>query len=89
MVKATGYDNENRNEIGFLAPKKLHAPSPTNLRPSGHYVGMAVIPWRDIWGPLTLAKLRGSTQMIDVFYDTLFREALFDDRGAWSPLIRF
>ena len=22
--------------------------------------------------------------MIDVFYDTLFREAVFDDHGAWS-----
>jgi len=22
--------------------------------------------------------------MIEVFYDTLFNEAVFDDRGAWS-----
>ena len=51
-------------------------------------MGMKVIPWRQIWASLALAQLRGHTQMIDVFYDTLFREALFDDRGVWSPLIR-
>jgi hypothetical protein len=22
--------------------------------------------------------------MVEVFYDTLFREAIFDDHGAWS-----
>ena len=91
MVKATGYDNENNNEIGLAAPNSEvgpHVPLQPSLRSSGHYVGMAVIPWRNIWGPLSIAKLRGHTQLVDVFYDTLFKEALFDDRGAWSPLIR-
>ena len=90
MEKAPGCDNENK--IKLLAPNpEVTSPRVSvqaSLRSSRQYVGMAVIPWKDIWGPLSLAKLRGHTQMIDVFYDTLFKEALFDDRGAWSPLTR-
>ena len=91
MLKATGYDNDNKNQIklaDFDSEPRLHVPLEATLPPSGHYVGMIVIPWRNIWGTLSLARLRGDTQMIDVFYDILFKEALFDDRGAWSPLIR-
>ena len=90
MERATGYDNENKiglaGSLGDTA--RPRAPLKKPLRSSGHYVGMTVIPWRDIWGSFALAKLRGHTQMVDVFYDTLFKEALFDDRGAWSPVIR-
>jgi len=28
--------------------------------------------------------MRGNGEMIEVFYDALFKEAVFDDRGAWS-----
>jgi len=45
---------------------------------------MKLIPWSDIWASLTVAQLRGNGEMIEVFYDTLFKEAVFDDRGAWS-----
>ena len=45
---------------------------------------MKLIPWEDIWTSLRVARIRGNGDMIDVFYDTLFREAVFDDRGAWS-----
>jgi hypothetical protein len=90
MEKATGYDNES--EIGLLNSINEGSvpivPAQARFRSRRHYIGMAVIPWRDIWGPLTLAKLRGHTQLVDVFYDTLFKEALFDDRGVWSPLTR-
>jgi hypothetical protein len=90
MRTATGYHNEN--QMGLLSfgsdAAAPFVPSQAPFRSSRHYVGMAVIPWRDIWGTLSLAKLRGHTQLVDVFYDTLFKEALFDDRGAWSPLIR-
>jgi hypothetical protein len=48
------------------------------------FAGMKLIPWRDIWGPLSAAKMRGNRRMIEVFYDTLFKDAVFDDRGAWS-----
>jgi len=45
---------------------------------------MKLIPWEDIWTSVRIARVRGNRDMIDVFYDTLFREAVFDDHGAWS-----
>lgn len=45
---------------------------------------MKLIPWEDIWTSLRIARIRGNGDMIDVFYDTLFKEAVFDDVGAWS-----
>jgi hypothetical protein len=45
---------------------------------------MRLIPWEDIWTSLRVARIRGNGDMIEVFYDTLFKEAVFDDRGAWS-----
>ena len=50
--------------------------------------GMKLIPWSDIWTSLRIARMRGNGEMIDVFYDTLFKEATFDDKGAWSPQLR-
>jgi len=85
MEKSSGDNNKNQraplDSVNDEPPK-------TRFRSTGNYVGMTVIPWRNIWSSLAVAKLRGRTQMIDVFYDRLFEEALFDDRGAWSPLIR-
>jgi hypothetical protein len=43
-----------------------------------------LIPWEDIWTSLRVARMRGNGEMIEVFYDALFKEAVFDDRGAWS-----
>ena len=48
------------------------------------YLGMKLIPWNDIWISLRTATIRGNGEMIQVFYETLFKEAVFDDRGAWS-----
>lgn len=45
---------------------------------------MKLIPWQDIWTTLKVARIRGNGEMIEVFYDTLFKEAVFDDHGAWS-----
>jgi hypothetical protein len=45
---------------------------------------MKLIPSEDIWTSLRIARVRGNRDMIEVFYDTLFREAIFDDHGAWS-----
>ncbi|HEY7316306.1 MAG TPA: hypothetical protein VIE89_01950 [Candidatus Binatia bacterium] len=45
---------------------------------------MKLIPWGDVWKFLKTARFRGHGEMIEVFYDTLFKEAVFDDRGAWS-----
>jgi hypothetical protein len=53
-------------------------------RQDAAYVGMKLIPWGDVWKSLKTARFRGNGEMIEVFYDTLFKEAVFDDRGAWS-----
>ena len=45
---------------------------------------MTLIPWKDIWSSLKVAKHRGDGEMVEVFYDTLFKEAVFDDNGAWA-----
>ena len=54
------------------------APVPDNDRPT------KLIPWEDIWTSLRVARMRGNGEMIEVFYDALFKEAVFDDQGAWS-----
>ena len=45
---------------------------------------MKLIPWEEIWDSLRGARVRGNGEMIEVFYETLFKEAVFDDDGAWS-----
>ena len=45
---------------------------------------MTLIPWKDIWASLTVARHRGNGEMVEVFYETLFKEAVFDDNGAWA-----
>ena len=54
------------------------------LRAKSEHPGMKLIPWQDIWTSLHVAKIRGNGEMVEVFYDTLFKDAVFDDRGAWS-----
>jgi len=54
------------------------------LRAKSQHPGMKLIPWKDIWTSLHVAKIRGNGEMVEVFYDTLFKEAVFDDHGAWS-----
>lgn len=82
----------NSNKVRELHPateglRRILGPSDT-LRSRTEYSGMKLIPWRDIWASLTVAKIRGNGEMIEVFYDTLFKEAVFDDRGAWSIDLR-
>jgi len=62
--------------------RTLGPPDLARLR--ADFEGMKLIPWLDIWKSLSVAKLRGHGKMIEVFYDTLFKDAVFDDRGAWS-----
>jgi hypothetical protein len=45
---------------------------------------MTLIPWKDIWASLKIASHGGNGEMVAVFYDTLFKEAVFDDNGAWA-----
>jgi hypothetical protein len=58
------------------------------LRTRTEFTSMKLTPWNDIWRSLTVAALRGNRRMVEVFYDTLFKEAVFDDRGAWCLDIR-
>lgn len=60
---------------------KLENPAP---KPTSGYTTIRIIPWEDIWTSLRIAKMRGNGDMIDVFYDTLLKETIFDDKGAWS-----
>jgi hypothetical protein len=53
-------------------------------RAASDYAAMKVIPWQDIWVSINLAKRRGNAPMVKAFYEMLFRDAVFDDRGAWS-----
>lgn len=46
--------------------------------------GMKLIPWQEIWTPLSEAKRQGNLGITQVFLDTLFEQALFDDHGVWS-----
>jgi len=65
---------------GDEEPKSVSTSPP----PTGDGDSMKFIPWEDIWTSLSVARLRGNGDMIDVFYDTLFREAVFDNNGAWA-----
>jgi maltooligosyltrehalose synthase len=58
------------------------------LRTRTEFTTMKLTPWNDIWTSLTVAALRGNRRMVEIFYDTLFKEAVFDDRGAWCLDIR-
>ena len=84
-------DKRNRSSISQFATRK-HRPRESSERLSSTnlvqqeiaYTGMKLIPWGDVWKFLRTARFRGHGEMIEVFYDTLFKEAVFDDRGAWS-----
>lgn len=78
----------NSGKIRLLRPNMSEsaptlAPSDL-LRSKAEHSGMKFIPWDEIWASLAVAKIRGNGEMIEVFYDTLFKEAVFDDEGAWS-----
>ena len=64
--------------------KRLSAAAFDPRLTSANDQNLTLIPWADIWSSLKIAKVRGNGEMIEVFYDTLFREAIFDDNGAWS-----
>jgi len=82
------YSNKGRGRIdqdsmNTGAGERSNAPNETpNL--VGNHIRMKLIPWEDIWTSLRVAKIRGNGEMIEVFYDTLFKEAIFDDNGAWA-----
>jgi hypothetical protein len=79
-------------KVRELRPMVNNNTSSTGISESGslrnEYPGMTLIPWRDIWESLTVTKMRDNGDMIEIFYDTLFKDAVFDDRGAWSLDLR-
>jgi hypothetical protein len=84
-------DRNAGSQISQVATRKNHPeeslgrPASTDVATQATaYVGMKLIPWGDVWKSLRTARFRGNGEMIEVFYDTLFKEAVFDDRGAWS-----
>jgi hypothetical protein len=65
-------------------PHSSNGTARETLFPATDEQPLKLIPWSDIWSSLRVARVRGNGEMIEVFYDTLFKEAIFDDRGAWS-----
>ena len=81
---------DTRQSSTGIADDRAKTSKPLELL-TKHAASMKLIPWEDIWTSLRVAQIRGNGDMIDVFYDTLFKEAIFDDDGAWSlnPKRRF
>ena len=78
-------DKNNRSKVIPLRRKEDSTEAVVSRRlAETEYLGMKLIPWSDVWTSLKTARVRGNGEMIQVFYETLFKEAVFDDRGAWS-----
>jgi hypothetical protein len=74
------HDQKN-NSKGEVNENMTQDPMPENMTDRE---AMTLIPWEDIWTSLKLASHRGNGEMVAVFYETLFKEAVFDDNGAWA-----
>lgn len=74
--------SQNATRKDEVAP--TFAPPEALWRSRNAYAGLKLIPWNEIWASIAVAKLRGNSEMVKVFYETMYREAVFDDRGVWS-----
>jgi hypothetical protein len=80
-------DKPQHSKVTPLRNRKEHSTRPIlSWDPTEEtaHLGMKLIPWNEIWTSITTARIRGNGEMVQVFYETLFKEAVFDDRGAWS-----
>ena len=73
---------------GESAAKSRSRPDPNvnvNVRAEGCRIDreLRLIPWREIWRPVSTAKLRGHFGIVDTFFHVLLQESVFDDQGAW------
>jgi len=87
MALSSNKSYGSRSAAGRTRPDgRVERPAPADAlrQDAGAYIGMKLIPWSDVWISLRSARFRGNGKMIQVFYETLFKEAVFDDRGAWS-----
>jgi hypothetical protein len=78
--RTTVDDREKRNDQSsatFTPPQAL-------WQRQDAYTGLKLIPWSEIWASIAVAKLRGNTEMLKMFYETLYKEGVFDDRGVWA-----
>lgn len=86
MTQSSSKDNKpaktNDPKVADAYNRTIGPPDLARLR--ANFEDMKLIPWRTIWKSLSVARIRGDGRMIEVFYDTLFKDAVFDDRGAWS-----
>jgi hypothetical protein len=81
------YNKRDRDSIFLNTTQDIsnNEPAKTPIETSiANNPPMKLIPWADIWMSLKVARIRGNGEMIEVFYDTLFKEAVFDDNGAWA-----
>ena len=91
MTQSSNDSSENRNANPLNRHSVEYNRTLTQLealRTRTEFISMKLTPWNDIWTSLTMASLRGNRRMVEVFYETLFNEAVFDDRGAWCLDIR-
>ncbi|HWO40944.1 MAG TPA: hypothetical protein VNO43_03980 [Candidatus Eisenbacteria bacterium] len=84
MSRPPGKDKKSRSDSGptFAPPEAL-------WRNRNAHAGLKLIPWSEIWAAVAAAKLRGNTEMLKVFYEKMYREAAFDDRGVWAAKDRY
>lgn len=80
--------NGNGELIGIFAGKKRSRAKPnanSNIPIEGRRTDeeLRLIPWREIWNSLSLARIRGHSGIVDTFFEVLMEESLFDDQGAW------
>ena len=87
MALSSNKSHGSRIAVGKNRPEeRVERLAPADLlrQDAAAYLGMKLIPWSDVWKSLRTARFRGNGEMIQVFYETLFKEAVFDDRGVWS-----
>ena len=80
-------DKNNPSKVTPLRNRSKHSMQPVvpaDEQEEMAYLGMKLIPWSEVWTSLITARTSGNGQITQVFYETLFKEAIFDDRGAWS-----
>jgi len=86
MRKSSSKSNKpaktNDSKVADAYNRTIGPPDPVRLR--ANFEDMKLIPWRDIWKSFSVTRIRGNGKKTAVFYDTLFKDAVFDDRGAWS-----
>ena len=86
MQRQAKSETTTASSAGFASVQRPETMNETSHHPSiaAERGPMRLIPWEDIWSSLRAARIRGHGEMIEVFYETLFKEAVFDDDGAWS-----